>query len=85
MLGGGITSTLEATVSMLKVLPESELLAIYDMARRFYIKEALKNPMEPMTEQQMIDKLAVSRKHAGEGRVMDADVAISKIREAYGL
>lgn len=78
-------STLEATVSMLQALPESELLTIHDMARRFYMKQAIQNPLEPMTEQQMLDKLAASRKHAEEGRVMDADVAISKIKEKYGL
>lgn len=77
--------TLEATVSMLQELPESELLTIHDMARRFYMKQTVQNPLEPMTEQQMFDKLAVSRKHAEEGRVMDADVAISKIKEKYGL
>ena len=36
-------------------------------------------------EPQMLEKIAISRKHAGEGRVMDADVAISKIKEKYGL
>lgn len=78
-------STLEATVSMLETLPESELLAIHDMTRRFFIKHTAQNPLEPMTEQQMLEKLEVSRKHAEEGKMMDADVAISRIREKYGL
>lgn len=77
--------TLEATVSMLETLPEPELLAIHDMTRRFYMKQTAQNPLEPMTERQMLDKLSASRKHAKEGKVMDADVAVSKIREKYGL
>ena len=66
-------STLDATVFMLKALPESELLTIYNLTRRFYMK------------QQMLDKLDLARKHAAEGKVMDADEAVSKLREKYGL
>ena len=78
-------STLDATVSMLKTLPESELLTIYDLTRRFYIKQEKSTEPGPMTEQQMIEKLDLARKHASEGRVMDADVAVSKLRRKYGL
>lgn len=78
-------STLEATVSMLKSLPESELLTIYDLTRRLYIKQNKDIELKVMTEEEMIDKLDTSRKHAEEGRVMDADVAISKLRIKYGL
>ena len=35
-------------------------------------------------ETEMIDKLDKSRKHAKEGMVMDADVAISKLKVKYG-
>ena len=78
-------NTLDATVSMLKALPESELLTIYDLTRRFYIKQEKSTEPAPMTEQQMIEKLDLARKHASEGRVMDADVAVSKLRRKYGL
>lgn len=78
-------STLDATVSMLKTLPESELLTIYDLTRRFYMKQEKSVKPEPMTEQQMLDKLDLARKHAAEGKVMDADVAVSKLRGKYGL
>ena len=78
-------STLEATVSMLQSLPESELLTIYDLTRRLYIKKGKDMELKAMTEEEMLDKLDASRKHADEGRVMDADVAISKLRVKYGL
>ena len=70
---------------MLKTLPESELLTIYDLTRRFYIKQEKSIEPTPMTEQQMIEKLDLARKHALEGKVMDADVAVSKLRRKYGL
>lgn len=78
-------STLEATISMLQSLPESELLTIYDLTRRFYIKQKKTAEVEAMTEEQILEKLETSRRHTAEGRVMDADVAISKLRMKYGL
>lgn len=78
-------STLDATVFMLKALPESELLTIYNLTRRFYMKQDKEAKRDPMTEQQMLDKLDLARKHASEGKVMDADAAVSKLREKYGL
>ena len=83
--GVGNISTLDATVSMLKTLPETDLLTIYDLTRRFYIKQNVASGPEAMTEQQMLDKLDKARKNAAEGKVMDADVAISKMRTKYGL
>ena len=78
-------STLDATVSMLKTLPEAELLTIYDLTRRFYIKQAKNAGPKPMAEEQMLEKLDLASQHAAEGKVMDADVAVSKLREKYGL
>lgn len=78
-------STLEATVSMLRSLPESELVTIYDLTRRFYIKQHKNAELETMTEQEILERLEQSREHAAEGKVIDADVAISKLRIKYGL
>lgn len=41
--------------------------------------------LETMTEDQVLEKLDAVKKHAGEGRIMDADLAISKLRTKYGL
>ena len=78
-------STLEATVSMLQSLPEAELLTIHDLTRRLYIKQNKDVDLKVMTEEEIFDKLDKSRKYADEGRVLDADVAISKLRVKYGL
>lgn len=83
--GVDIMSTLDATVSMLRTLPESELLTIYDLTRRFFIKQNKGTELETMTEDQILEKLDIARCHADEGRVMDADVAVSKLRMKYGL
>lgn len=52
----------------------------------FEIKRAAEcTPYEPMTEEQMLQKLEQSRKHAAEGKVKDADNVVKNIRERYGL
>ena len=78
-------STLDATVTMLKTLPETDLLTIYDLTRRFYIKQNVNTEPEAMAEQQMLNKLDEARKNASAGKVIDADVAVSKLRTKYGL
>ncbi len=78
-------STLEATVSILGALPETDLLAIYDLAKRCYAKQDQNMAPKAMTEEQMLERSDVARKHASEGKVMDADVAIGRLRRRYGL
>ena len=55
------------------------------MTRRLYIKQNKEVELKVLTEEAILDKLDKSRKHADEGRVLDADVAISKLKVKYGL
>lgn len=41
--------------------------------------------MTIMTEQEFLDKLAISRKQAMEGRVFDSDEVLNSISEKYGV
>ncbi len=43
------------------------------------------NPMKPLTEEDIFDKLNKSRAHASEGKYRDADDVISDMRSKYGL
>ena len=47
--------------------------------------EATVSMLPSLSEEEIFDKLDKSRKYADEGRVLDADVAISKLRVKYGL
>ena len=51
----------------------------------FEIKRARTNPYEANTEQQMLDKLEISRQHAEEGLCNDAAEISRKLRAKYGL
>lgn len=80
---GKLMSTLEATVSMLETLPEEDLIAINGIVRRFVVKES--NPYRPLSKQETLEKLAVSRRHAKEGKVTEARQAVGEIRKKHGL
>ena len=76
-------STLEQTVSMLESLPEEDLKAIHDITYRFYIHA--RNPFAPLTREQILTDLAISREQVANGNFMDFDNAVNEIRKKYGL
>lgn len=43
------------------------------------------NPYVPLTEEELLEKLAVSRKHASEGKLQHADDVVADLRTKYGL
>lgn len=53
-----IMNTLEATVSMMKQLPESDLLKIQAFVRLFFPDSS--NPFVPLTEEEIYSQLARS-------------------------
>ena len=82
-------STYEATVSMLRNLPDKELLLVKEFVKRITSKDEIKkemyNPYKPLTREEVIEQLAIAKKHADEGRVMEGHMASANIREKYGL
>ena len=51
----------------------------------FEIKKKTANPYVTLTEDEFMTKLEVSRKHAGQGLLRDADEVVSDMRKKYGL
>jgi uncharacterized protein YjiS (DUF1127 family) len=76
-------STLEQTVSMLEALPEDDVRAIRDITYRFYIREC--SPFKPLTKDQMLNDLAVSREQIENGECLELGDAIEEIEAKYGL
>lgn len=79
----------EATVSMMQKLPEADLLVINEFVKRLSSKTAVReeryNPYRYLTREEIIEQLAVARKNAQEGHVMEARQASDNIREKYCL
>ena len=51
----------------------------------FEIKKISENPYLPLSEEQLVQKLELSRKHAEQGQYRNADDVISDMRAKYGL
>ncbi len=76
-------STLEQTVSMLKVLPDDDIKAIHDITYRFYIREH--SPFAPLTKEKVLNDLAISREQISNGDCKELGQAIQEIEAKYGL
>lgn len=53
--------------------------------KNFGYRKELYNPYRSYTREEIIEQLEIARKHAYEGKVMDAKQASFNIREKYGL
>ena len=51
----------------------------------FEIKRVNASPYKPMMEDELYRKLDISRNHAKQGQVRDADEVVSEMRHQYGL
>ena len=82
-------STYEATISMIKELPEPDLLIVKEFVRRLSHKseerKEIFNPYKALTREEIIEQLAIAKMHANSGMVNEAHSVSSDIREKYGL
>ena len=84
-------STYEATVSMLRELPESDLLKVKAYISSFFVpsntqSESVKdNPFRPLSEDEIYEQLSQARAHVEEGRVKPAMQASANVRAKHGL
>ena len=76
-------SIVEATKSMLDVLPESDVKVIYLVTKNIFEKEA--SPFRPLTKKQILADLAVSRQQIEDGDYLDFDDALKEIEAEYDL
>ena len=51
----------------------------------FEIKKTMPNPYIAMSEDELLQKLELSRNHAKQGKLKDADDVISDMRAKYGI
>lgn len=76
-------NTLDATISMLRALPESDIKIIHDITYFIYTKRH--NPSKPITKEQILNDLAISREQIANGEYQDLDKAIDEIETKYGI
>lgn len=75
-------STLDSTVSMLKALPETEVQKVFIFTKSLFDNNS---PIVPMSESELLDRLAHSRAQSKAGMVQDIESAIDDISRELGI
>lgn len=78
-------NTLENTVSMMKMLPESDLVKIQDFTKKLFNLHITDNPFKPLSEEDILRDLEISRNQIAQGKCKEMGPAIEGIRAKYGL
>ena len=78
-------STFEATVSMLKTLSGSDLLAVKGIVQALAYKGSEEEFFKPMTKEGFLFAFGEGREDVEQGRVISAKDSVRKLRELYGL
>ncbi len=76
-------SILKATVSMMKQLPEHDLLKVHAFVKLFF--PDISNPFHPLTEDEIYRQLKEARDHTASGKIKDARQVSANVRGKYGL
>ncbi|MBQ7448114.1 MAG: hypothetical protein IJV59_09255 [Eubacterium sp.] len=73
-------STLEATISMLEQLPEPELVVVFQTTKAL-LENHKKSPFKPLTKEQVMSDLAISRKQFENGQYSAMSDIIESLRD----
>ena len=76
-------STLESTISMLRVLPEADVEVIFEMTKKLF--EDKSSPFVPVSKEQILQDVHISEKQIEQGKTTGASEAIQELRKRYGL
>lgn len=90
-------STLENTVSMMKTLPEADLLKIQKLTLELFqgrrgsqmtdeeVDEAVGRYLKPKSREDIYRELEISRQQAAEGKYREAGEFLAEFRAEYGI
>ena len=76
-------STLESTISMLRVMPEADVRVIFEMTKKLFNDQA--SPYAPVSKKQILQDLDVSSRQIERGHTKEAAEAIQELKMKYGL
>ena len=76
-------STLESTISMLRVMPEADVRIIFEMTKKLF--DDIASPFAPVSKKQILQDVDVSSQQIVQGDIKDASEAIRELKTKYGL
>lgn len=78
-------STLEATVSMLQSMPEEARQKVFEYTRQLFTAARPASPFVPLTADQILSDLEISRRQIAEGKGMDMEQALDAMGKRHGF
>ncbi len=76
-------STAERVYTMLQTMPGADVQVVFDVTKALYEKQ--NSPLAPMTREEMLHELEVSRFQSAQGEGEPALQAVEKVMAEYGL
>jgi EAL domain-containing protein (putative c-di-GMP-specific phosphodiesterase class I) len=76
---------MEATISMMEVLPEDDLVQIRNFTTMLYEKRKVNNPFAPLTEETLMSDLKTSRTQIEQGKSLNMKTALEQLGAKYGI
>ena len=78
-------STLEATVSMLEIMPEEARKKVYLFTQELFGAQTPASPYVPVGEKQILSDLAQSREQIARGEGVDMEKALRQMGNTHGF
>lgn len=78
-------STLDATVSMLEVLPEDARIQAFQYVKQLFAAEQPANPYAPVSAEQVLADLDLSERQIREGNCQDMQEALTEMGRRHGF
>lgn len=78
-------TTLENTISMIKLLPEADLTEIQNFAKKLLQRRNVECPFALKSREDLYKDLEVSRAQIADGEYQAANEFIAEVRREYGI
>lgn len=78
-------STLDATVSMLEVMPEDARIKVFEFTQQLFTSRKPANPYVPVSTKQILSDLSESRQQIEKGNGLDMEDALNELGKQHGF
>lgn len=77
-------STLDATISMLKAMPEDARIQVMEFTQQLFTSRKPANPFTPLNQEQIFSDLDESRRQISDGKGLDMEDALKRMGKQHG-
>ncbi len=77
--------TIEATMSMMEVMPEDARIKVMEYTQQLFTSEKPANPFVPLTSGQILSDLDISHQQIIDGEGIPANAAIADMGRRHGF